>query len=947
MALKTLVTGNDTVTISDNNMSVVGETGGSQKVKLAAGITGLTTNADVDSIDLAGNLADFTFLNVVGTGTQIRNAAGTVVATVPSVNNTTGIPVAFANGTATLVQTATGFTLGGQAISTTATAAVTATLDTTVKSTVTTTTPAVVTPSGSFTMTSSAVAGVATAEGNTIALTITPTAAVAAATTLNLNVTGQALGGYTNTTTAADFGTIPSVSFAAGATAAQTVNITVATDTTAEGIEAYKIALLNSVGTEVATALTGIVNDVAATSSGTVAGTNFSLTVGNDNLTATSGNDTFDGGLFFNTPSGTYVQTLASGDSLDAGAGTDTLNVTFTTGATYTPLALRNLEVINLTNQGVAGVIDLSNATGITTLANVGSTTSIASFTNVQSAPTTFNLSNTAMGMSVGVANTALSGTTDTAALNISNMTAGIITLQTVSAASGFETLNVVSNGSTANVLTQLTDGNGTSLATINVSGANNINLGSALDTSVTTVNASTFTGNLTVDVSGAANVSVTGGTGADTFTYGLNYTAADNINGGAGTDTLSVTTAMLGGISATQTNVSLIETLSVSDATTAVTYTPSAFGAINMIFTTASTAATTVNYATGTAGLTYGAVIGTGIQTLNSAGSSTTDVLNLTVGTSSAGVLETSETATTGFETINLLSRGGTNSTGAITMTVTASTETLIITGGVALTLGAVTADRIDASAFTAGLTMVTGTVAAGGVVILGGTVADTLFGTAAADVITSGAGDDTMTGGIGGDILTGGAGFDTFRFSTGITSAANYATNPNITDFTVGSTAALSDKFGISQGDTFLAAGNAGLVTGAGAAGSLAASVAGDANTVVQTVAQNAAAAAIGATTDFLKLTTGVAAAASNQLTFNAAIGTATITGLNAAGLSMAGSFYDTTNSRAVIFEVLDTGNGSDTAIATADVIRVIGTINMTSADYATFGANQLEFF
>ena len=96
MALKTLVTGNDTVTISDNNMSVVGEAGGSQKVKIAAGITGLTTNADVDSIDLAGNLADFTFVNVVGTGTQIRNAAGTVVATVPSVNNTTGIPVAFA-----------------------------------------------------------------------------------------------------------------------------------------------------------------------------------------------------------------------------------------------------------------------------------------------------------------------------------------------------------------------------------------------------------------------------------------------------------------------------------------------------------------------------------------------------------------------------------------------------------------------------------------------------------------------------------------------------------------------------------------------------------------------------------------------------------------------------------------------------------------------------------
>ena len=777
-------------------------------------------------------------------------------------------------------------------------------------------------------------------EGGTITYTVTRGAASATAVTVPYTLTGTATNLTDYTGSAATTGTI---TIAANATTGTLVLTTLA-DTLTEGAETVIMTLGTPSAGAVATGL-GTVTTTIADTSVAVAGSNFSLTVANDNLTGTAGNDTFDGGLFFNTPSGTYVQTLSNNDSVDAGAGVDTMNVTFTTAATYTPLALRNLEVINLTNQGVAGVLDLSNATGVTTLSNVGSSTNLADFRNVQSTVTTFNLTNTAVGLRADIANSALSGATDAATLNISNVTAAVVTLQTVSAASGYETLNVVSSGSTANVLTILTDGNGTSLATINVSGTNNINLGSALDTTVTTVNASTFTGNLTVDASGVANVTVTGGTGNDTLTFGAGYTTADSINGGAGTDILSVTTAMLGGISTTQSNVSNIETLSVSNANVASTYTVSAWGATNLVLTTAaSNIAMTYNYASGTAGLSYGAVIDTAVQTVNSAGTATTDVLNLTIGTSSAGVLETSETATTGFETININARGGVDSLGAITMTATASTETINITGAVALTLGIVTADKLDASAFTGALTMVTGTTAAGGIAITGGTAADALFGAAAADVIGGGNGDDTITGFGGADILTGGAGFDTFRFSTSIVSAASYATDPNITDFTVGSTAALSDKFGISQANTDFSAGN-GLATGGGAAGTLVASAAGAALTVVQTIAQNASSAAIGATADFLKLTTGVVAAGSNQFTFDAAIGTAVITGITAA-TSMAGSFYDTTNSKAVIFEVLSTAPNT-TQIEATDVIKVIGTINMTATDYSTFGANQLEFF
>jgi hypothetical protein len=79
MAIKTYVDGNSTLTVSDSDTTVIGATAGTQTIKIAAGVTGVTTDANIERIDLAGNLADSKFVVVPGVGTQIQNSAGVVI----------------------------------------------------------------------------------------------------------------------------------------------------------------------------------------------------------------------------------------------------------------------------------------------------------------------------------------------------------------------------------------------------------------------------------------------------------------------------------------------------------------------------------------------------------------------------------------------------------------------------------------------------------------------------------------------------------------------------------------------------------------------------------------------------------------------------------------------------------------------------------------------------
>ena len=110
----------------------------------------------------------------------------------------------------------------------------------------------------------------------------------------------------------------------------------------------------------------------------------------------------------------------------------------------------------------------------------------------------------------------------------------------------------------------------------------------------------------------------------------------------------------------------------------------------------------------------------------------------------------------------------------------------------------------------------------------------------------------------------------------------------------------------------------------------------------TAIQTVAQNATAAAYTAGVDLVKLTTAVSATGTLQQAFNTAIGTATLTGFATAADDIAFSLYDSNSGRA-LFGIADTG-ATNTVLATADIVSLIGSVTMTAAEYAAFDNTDL---
>lgn len=688
---------------------------------------------------------------------------------------------------------------------------------------------------------------------------------------------------------------------------------------------------------QAATAVTNIATTVSSVGSGSTTGSTFTLTSGTNTFTGTSSGDTFNADTV-NEGGVANVQTLNTNDNLNGGSGNDTLNATI--GASVTPAALTSIETINVTATGAA-TLGLVNATGVTTLSSSGNAGALT-VTGVQAALSTINLSNTNQNLTVTNA-AGLTGTTDAITLNLSSVTGGAFELGS-GAANGYETLTINSGGAVANTLTSVSDGaTATSLTTINVTGSRNLTITNSLDATVTTVNASTFTGNLNVTQTSTVNATITGGSGNDTIVLGAAYTTSDVVNGGAGTDTLSLTTATAAGVTATQSNLTSIETISVSDAL-AGNFQLSAWNGATTVRLAAGIDGTsrTLTLASGNS-VSIGADNGNAAHTFTISGTGTTDVLNLSL---DSGVDFATNALFTGVETLNIAtaSTAGTVNVfgGTTALTATAATESIIITGATAITFtGAVTADVINASALTGVLTVTAGPATAA--TITGGSAADVIVGSTAADIIIGGAGADFITNTAdganttAGDVLTGGAGFDTFTLIGSSASAGNYNGAPNITDFTVGTTATTTDLIRLSSTNGSYSAGLSVDGNATGASGSVG----------LQSVAQNGAAIDAGTTNtvEFFKLTTGVAFTTNLQSTFNAAIGTGTVTNLTAG--VYAGSLYDTTNNVMVIFEVDVNTGAATTTLETADTVRLIGTISMTATDYASISAIHFADF
>jgi hypothetical protein len=695
-------------------------------------------------------------------------------------------------------------------------------------------------------------------------------------------------------------------------------------------------------------------------------GSTFNLTSSADGFTGTAQADTFNATLV-NEGGVANVQTMNALDSIDGGDGSDTINIQIS--ADVTPTALTSIENIALTAVADAAVgtdnavdtFGASNATGLTSLtfSATGDDDGVT-VTGVQNLLSGgVNLKNSAVNTTVTSVNTAVAGAADALTIDLQAVTAGTITIDPTSGTNGYESFTINSNGSAANALTGFDDGTSTSGTTINIGGAQNLNMGAALPTAFTTISAANATGNVTVNLTGAAVHNVTGGTGDDVFDLsgsfvdGTTAASRDTVDGGDGTDVLVLDDGevTLVGSAAQFNTITNIETVRMDTEITATSNFSNLTGVTTIEFDGTSANNVRAN------GLSYTINSGTEIQfdtvdtgteamTFIVAGSGTTDSMTIDINGVDMG---NGVVTYTGIETVNIATSGTSLLDGAQTLPTSAANEAMNISGTGTLTLGAVTADTVT-STMTGTGTLTLSLAAATN--FTGGANIDAVVGSTSADIISGGASADTIQNRAAGaaptanDILTGGDGFDTFVLIGDSASTTNYSGSPTITDFTVSATAGQTDLLAFSANDTsYNDDGNtdSGLADGAAGVDDVGT---GD-SVVIQSVAQSNGAAAVGgATTNFFKLTTAVAFTTNLQGTFNAAIGTSSVTGLNGDSQYLY-SLYDTTNDVMVIGTADANGGAATITLTTADVVNLVATVSMTDAEYALIDADNFAVF
>lgn len=511
------------------------------------------------------------------------------------------------------------------------------------------------------------------------------------------------------------------------------------------------------------------------------------LTTGADTFTGTAGNDVINGYI---DATASAPQTLTAADAIAGGAGSDTLNVTVSGTAAALPAAnITGIETINVRAAAALNSSDLSTIAGVTAFNSDRSTAAVT-------------VTNLAAGASAGVIgdgtvtngafNAGYVSTATSSTLNISGGTkAGAVTLSgtgltsaTVNSTGAANTIGALALAATQTSLTidaaaKLTTGavtntGGGALTTLTVKGAGAVNLSTtALETSVTKIDASANSGGLTVKLSDKTTISVTGSSGADVITTNAVLTTG-SVNAGDGIDTLDLGTnvahANTAALAAKYTNFETLRVNGTFDASlvsgiTAIEIADAnANSAISKLTATQAAAVTVRN--TNANDLTLALAVDTG----------TTDVVSLTMGAGTTTAAATNLGALTinGVETLNVKTNAGpTSTTGAAKTTTIGSfvadklTAINLSGNAVTLTSGATTkAVTIDASALTGdgaadpvGLTI-------GGNVVTGSTV----IGSAVADTMTLGTGFATYNGG---------AGKDTFNATAAqLNTGANYNT-------------------------------------------------------------------------------------------------------------------------------------------------------------------------
>jgi S-layer protein len=233
---------------------------------------------------------------------------------------------------------------------------------------------------------------------------------------------------------------------------------------------------------------------------------------------------------------GTLTNTIQNVDSLDGGAGTDTLNITHNTNTLVTPV-LKNIENVVFRATAAGADIDFAASTGVTSVTVDNSTAATGVIDNVGTADLAVKNQNTAVsfdhqtGTTLKIAFDTVGKVDKTAPVEVA-VDLGAAT------ASKATTLNITTKNSNVEVK-DTTGADVATSATIAATGVNEVKLTDGL-----ALTALTVTGEGSVDVSEVGLVKVatlTAGDGGVTFSTGDSTATTFSATTGAGKDTLTV----------------------------------------------------------------------------------------------------------------------------------------------------------------------------------------------------------------------------------------------------------------------------------------------------------------------------------------------------------------------------------------------------------------------
>ncbi len=292
-------------------------------------------------------------------------------------------------------------------------------------------------------------------------------------------------------------------------------------------------------------------------------GQNYVLTQGQDTLVGTAGNDTFVVNAF-NATTGAGATNFSSFDSIDGAAGKDSLTINVVSNGAAAPGTanfnsdigtVTNVETIVL-NQAAAdttlltapaNALDASKFVGATSITQVGQARTV----NNLAASTTAGFTGINTDITVNAAGAsatiALTNVLETAVVNVAGATLSAVTV----AGSLVDGADV--NTTVGPLALSVTAGKDVQTVSVNSALATNlavVDTGSAATKKVTTVDASTSTGNIAF-IGDAETTSIMTGAGADAVTLAAATSKATStvaavnasVMTGAGADTIKVDT--------------------------------------------------------------------------------------------------------------------------------------------------------------------------------------------------------------------------------------------------------------------------------------------------------------------------------------------------------------------------------------------------------------------